>query len=68
MKMKLYRYIPVLFAGLVMAACTDMNTIVPESGTMLASQKQETIAAVPSRASASFVGLFRPLGNPNYLS
>ena len=64
--MKLTRYIPVLFAGLVLAACTDMNEIKPQSGTMLASQKQETIAAVPSRASASFAGLFRPLGNPNY--
>ena len=66
--MKLFRFTPVLFAGLVLAACTDMNEIVPQSGTMLASQKQETIAAVPSRASASFTGLFRPLGNPNYLS
>jgi len=66
--MKLFRFTPVLFAGLVLAACTDMNEIVPQSGTMLASQKQETIASVPSRASASFTGLFRPLGNPNYLS
>ena len=65
--MKLFRFTPVLFAGLILAACTDMNEIKPQSGTMLASQKQETIAAVPSRASASFTGLFRPLGNPNYL-
>ena len=65
--MKLFRFTPVLFAGIVLAACTDMNEIKPQSGTMLASQKQETIAAVPSRATASFTGLFRPLGNPNYL-
>ena len=64
--MKLFRFTPVLFAGIVLAACTDMNEIKPQSGTMLASQKQETIAAVPSRATASFTGLFRPLGNPNY--
>ena len=64
--MKLYRYIPVLFAGLVLSACTDMNTIVPESGTMLASQVQSTNAAVPSRAAASFTGLFTPIGQPDY--
>ena len=64
--MKLYKYIPVLFAGLVLAACTDMNEIVPESGTMLANQLQETNAAVPSRASASFTGLYSHLGMPNH--
>ena len=64
--MKLNRYIPVLFAGLVLAACTDMNTIVPESGTMLKQQVQETNAAVPSRAAASFSGLFTIIGQPNY--
>ena len=64
--MKLNRYIPVLFAGLVLAACTDMNTIVPESGTMLKRQVQETNAAVPSRAAASFSGLFTIIGQPNY--
>ena len=64
--MKIYRYISVLFAGLAAWACTDMNEIVPESGTMLSSQYQETNVAVPSRASAAFTGLFNPLGNPNY--
>ena len=64
--MKIYRYFSVLFAGLAAWACTDMNEIVPESGTMLSSQLQETNAAVPSRASAAFSGLFNPLGNPNY--
>lgn len=64
--MKLNRYISAIVAALVLVACTDMNEIVPESGTMLASQLQETNAAVPSRAAASFAGLFNPLGNPNY--
>ena len=64
--MKLNRYISVLFAGLALVACTDMNKIVPEGGTMLASQLQEVNAAVPSRASAAFAGLFAPLGNPDY--
>ena len=64
--MKLNSFISVLFAALVLSACTDMNKIVPEGGTLLASQLKETNAAVPSRASAAFVGLFNPLGNPNY--
>ena len=64
--MKIYRYISVLFAGLAAWACTDMNEIVPESGTMLSSQLQETNTAIPSRASAAFSGLFNPIGNPNY--
>lgn len=64
--MKLNRYIPVLFAGLVLFSCTDMNTIVPESGTMLKQQVQETNAVIPTRATASFSGLFSIIGQPNY--
>ena len=66
--MKLNRYIPVLIAGLVLSAsCTDMNKFVPaESGRLLKQQVQETNAAVPSRAAASFSGLFSIIGQPNY--
>lgn len=64
--MKLYRYFTVFVAALALVACTDMNKIQPEGGTMLASQLQETNTAVPTRASAAFTGLFKPLGNPNY--
>ena len=65
--MKLNRYIPVLLAGLVFsAACTNLDEVVPESGTLLASQLQETNAAAPSRAGASFTGLFNALGQPDY--
>lgn len=64
--MKRNRYIPVLFAGLVLFSCTDMNTIVPESGTMLKQQVQETNAVIPTRATASFSGLFSIIGQPNY--
>lgn len=65
--MKLIKYIPVLFVGIVLsAACTKLSEVVPQSGTLLKSQLQETNAAVPSRASASFNGLYNPLGNPNY--
>ena len=65
--MKLNTYISVLFVGLVLgASCTKLNEVVPQSGTMLKSQLQETNAAVPSRSSASFNGLFNPLGMPDY--
>lgn len=65
--MKLNKYISVLFVGLVLgASCTKLNEIVPESGTMLKSQLQNTNAAVPTRSSASFNGLFNPLSSPNY--
>ena len=64
--MKIYKYIPVLLVGLILGACTKMDEIVPSGGTLLASQLQETNAAVPSRAAASFSGLFTPLGQPNY--
>ena len=63
--MKLNRYI-VLVSALATVACTDMNKVLPEGNTMLASQRQEVLAAIPSRASADFTGLFNPLGNPNY--
>lgn len=65
--MKLNQYISVLFVGLVLgASCTKLSEITPESGTMLKSQLQATNAAVPSRSSASFNGLFNPLGMPDY--
>ena len=65
--MKLNRYIPVLFAAFGLAvSCSNLDKVVPESGTMLASQLKETNAAVPSRSSASFAGLFNPIGQPNF--
>ena len=65
--MKLNQYISVLFVGIAVAAsCTKLSTVVPQGDSLLASQLQETNAAVPSRASASFNGLFNPLGSPNY--
>lgn len=50
--------------GLAFAACSDIDEIVPESGTMLASQVKETNLIAPTRAEASFTGLFTQLGKP----
>ena len=67
--MKLNRIFPVLAAALLtVAACTDFDDIKPESGTMLASQLQETNAILPQRASASFNGMITNIGKPIKIS
>ncbi len=62
--MKYSKIFYLTLAGLAFAACTDMDDIVPESGTMLASQVQETNIIAPTRATASFTGLFTQIGKP----
>ena len=63
--MKLNRiFFALSVAGLVLSACAKMDEVVPESGTMLASQVQETNAIAPSRAAASFNGMFTNIGKP----
>ena len=65
--MKLYRYIAIFAALAISAACTkNLSEVQPESGSLLASQNQETNKAVPSRAAASFNGLFDALGYPYF--
>ena len=63
--MKLYK---VLFAVALsvasLASCAKIDEVMPEGGTMLASQVQATNAAIPSRASASFNGMFTNIGMP----
>ena len=62
MDMKLYKVLTVALAGLALIACSDIDTQIPESGTMLATQVQETNLIAPSRAEASFAGLFSSIG------
>ena len=62
--MKLYRIIPVFAALLTVAACTDFDEIQPQSGTLLASQVQETNAILPERANASFNGMITNIAKP----
>lgn len=64
MYMKLNRYIALSFSVLAVAACQDFDEAVPQGGTMLASQLQATNIIAPSRAEASFNGLFTDLGKP----
>ena len=66
--MKLNKVFSVILASLALAACSDIENVVPESGTMLLSQVQETNVIAPSRAEASFTGMFTSLGLPSGLN
>ena len=61
--MKLNKFAYLALASLAFAAC-DMEDIVPQGGTLLATQVQETNLAAPSRAEATFSGMFTKLGAP----
>ncbi|MCF0174171.1 MAG: RagB/SusD family nutrient uptake outer membrane protein [Bacteroidales bacterium] len=65
--MKFYRLFTFVLVGAVLASC-DIKNIAPESGTILTSQLQSTTAAEPSRAEASFMGLFTHIGTPIKIS
>ena len=56
--MKLNKFFFVVAIAAAFASCSKMDEIVPEGGTMLASQVQATNAAIPTRASAAFNGMF----------
>lgn len=61
--MKLNKFAYLALASLAFAAC-DMEDVVPQGGTLLATQVQETYIAAPSRAEAPFSGMFTKLGAP----
>ena len=62
--MKLNKLLFAIAVVVASASCAKINEIAPEGGTMLASQVQETNAIIPSRASASFNGMFTAIGQP----
>lgn len=62
--MKLNKIYLTLAAGLAFTACSDIDEIVPQSDRMLESQVKETNTIVPSRAEASFTGMFTSIGKP----
>ncbi len=64
MDMKRYKVLSVALLSLVFAACSEITDMVPQSGTMLATQVQETNLIAPSRAEASFAGMFSSIGQP----
>ena len=64
--MKLYKIsLFMLSAALLSTACNDIDEQVPEGGTLTREQNQETVAAIPERADASFNGMFSMMGRPH---
>ena len=61
--MKLNKFAYLALAATAFAAC-DMEDVVPQGGTLLATQVQETYTAAPQRAEAPFSGMFTQLGAP----
>ena len=60
MKTRIYT----ITASLLLAACSQMNELKPQGGIILSQQLQTTNATIPSRADASFNGMFTKLGVP----
>ena len=50
---------------LAAAACSQMDELQPQGGIILEQQLKETNSLVPSRADASFNGMFTKLGSPD---
>lgn len=65
--MKLNKYSSILALASIVAlgsACSEIDKLEPQGGTMLASQLNETTAILPQRADANFSGMFTKLGDP----
>ena len=62
--MKRIKLLSIILVGLALASCADINNVVPQSGTMLSTQVQETYAIAPQRAAAPFAGMFSDIGRP----
>lgn len=64
--MKYVNNTPVIALAIVLAlsACSKMDDIEPQGGTMTAAQVQETTSVAPERADALFSGMYTSLGAP----
>lgn len=63
-EMKRIKLLSIILVGLALASCADIKNVVPQSGTMLSTQVQETYAIAPQRAAAPFAGMFSDIGRP----
>ena len=61
MKTRTYIYIGILAAA---ASCSRMDELAPQGGIVLAEQVQNVNTVIPSRADASFNGMYTRLGAP----
>lgn len=62
--MKLNKISFLLFAGVALAACSDIDDIEPEGSTLTEEQSKETNAAIPQRAEATFASMYSMMGQP----
>lgn len=62
--MKLNKYTLIALAGLAFGACSDMDEMAPQSGTLLDSQLAQANDADPTRVDAAFNGMYTKLGMP----
>jgi SusD family. len=62
--MKKILFAALALTALVLGACTDMDNIVPQGGTLLSSQVKESTVADPTRADALYSGMYTKLGQP----
>ncbi len=62
--MKRIKLLSIILVGLALASCSDITDVVPQSGTMLSTQVQETYTIAPERAAAPFAGMFSDIGRP----
>ena len=58
----------ILALCICMAACSQMDELEPQGGYSLSQQIQKTNTAIPSRADASFNGMFTKMGAPGSVS
>ena len=63
-EMKRIFILSIILVGFALASCSDIESIAPESGTMISTQVQETYANAPDRAIAPFAGMFTDIGKP----
>jgi tetratricopeptide (TPR) repeat protein len=62
--MKKILFATLVLSAFVLGACTSMDDIAPQGGTLLASQVTESTNADPTRADALYTGMYTKLGEP----
>lgn len=64
MKNNKYTSVLAIASMVALGACSDIDYIVPEGGTMLETQLKATTSIIPGRADATFSGMYTKLGDP----
>ncbi len=64
MKNNKYTSVLAIASMVALGACSDIDDIVPEGGTMLETQHKATTSIIPGRADATFSGMYTKLGDP----